>query len=79
MDQNTVLVENMANKPISGNFQHSMENGIPTVNGQQSWKPEVSNLITSVNQLTSQNFELLKMAREPVYDIGLYQKCFDSY
>lgn len=74
MDQNIVLVENMASKPISDNFQQPIENGISTINGQRVLIPEVSNLITSVNQLTSQNFELLKIARIPGNDIGMYQK-----
>ena len=74
MDQNIVLVESMASKPISGNNQQLMENGISATNDQRVLIPEVSNLITSVNQLTSQNFELLKMARVPGNKIGLYQK-----
>ena len=70
MDQNTVLAENVANKPILGNLQ-SVENGISTTNSQRVLIPEVTNLITSVNQLTSQNFELLKMARLPEKDFGM--------
>ena len=76
MDQNTKLIENMANKPMSGNYQQPKESTLSTTNGQRVLIPEVSNLITSVNQLTSQNFELLKMAKEPGYDIGLYQIVF---
>ena len=78
MDQNSVLAENVANKPILGNLQ-SVENGISTTNSQRVLIPEVTNLITSVNQLTSQNFELLKMAKEPGYDKGLYQIVICSF
>ena len=74
MDQNIVLVERMASEPISGNVQQPVENGISTNNGQRVLIPEVSNLITSVNQLTNQNFELLKMTKLPGNDIGKNQK-----
>ena len=42
--------------------------------GQLIFMPEVSNLITSVNQLMSHNFELLKMAKVPGNDIGMGQR-----
>ena len=73
MDRNTELVENMANYPMSGNFQQPVES-LTTTHGQRVYTPEVSNLISSVDRLTSHNFELLKMAREPGNNIGLYQK-----
>ena len=76
MDQNNLLVDSLASKSISGNYQKPVENNISTTIGHRSLIPEVSNLITSVNQLTSHNFELLKMARDPGNDIGLYKKMF---
>ena len=69
-----VLNENIASKAISSNYQQLVDSSLSTNNGQRVLIPEVSNLITSVNQLTSQNFELLKMARVPGNKIGLYQK-----
>ena len=72
MDRNTELVENMASYPISGNFRQPVES--LTTHGKRVYTPEVSNLISSVDRLTSHNFELLKMAREPGNNIGLYQK-----
>ena len=71
MDQNAVLIENMERKPTNGNFEQPAETSVANANGQRSLLPEVSNLITSVNQLTSHNFELLKMTREPGYNIGM--------
>lgn len=67
-----MLVENMEGKPTAGNFEQPKESALSTTHGQRILIPEVSNLITSVNQLTSQNFELLKMARpEKVIGMGL--------
>ena len=71
MDQRSVLVENMERKATEGNFEQPKETGLSTTHGQRILIPEVSNLITSVNQLTSQNFELLKMARLPEKDFGM--------
>lgn len=74
MDQNTELVENMAGKPMSGNYQQQKESSLSMANGQRVYTPEFSNLISSVDRLTSHNYELLKMARVPGNNIGLYQK-----
>ena len=71
MDQRSVWVESMERKPTAGNFEQPKESGLSATHGQRILIPEVSNLITSVNQLTSQNFELLKMARLPEKDFGM--------
>ena len=70
MEQNTVLTDNMERKLTVGKFEQPAEISLFRTDGQRSLLPEVSNLITSVNQLTSHNFELLKMAKVPGNDIG---------
>ena len=70
MDQNSVWIESMTNEPTVGNFEKPSETSVSTTNGQHSFMPDVSNLMTWVSQITSQNFELLKMARLPGNDIG---------
>ena len=71
MDQNTELVENVGRKPINGIHENAAEISLSMNNGQRTFMPDVSNLITSVSQLTSQNFELLKMARISGNDLGI--------
>ena len=70
MDQNTVLTDNMERKPTNVNFEQPAVTSLSTITGQRSFLPEVSHLITSVDRLTSQNFELLKMAKVPGNNIG---------
>ena len=70
MDQNTVLTDNMERKPTNANFEQPAVTSPSAVTGQRGFLPEVSHLITSVDRLTSQNFELLKMAKVPGNDIG---------
>ena len=70
MDQNNVLTDKMERKPAVAKFEQQAEISLSRTDGQRSLLPEVSNLITSVNQLTSHNFELLKMAKVPGNDIG---------
>ena len=65
-----MLTENMERKPV-GNFEQPAESSLSRTDGQRSFLiPEVSHLITSVDRLTSHNFELLKMAKVPGNDIG---------
>ena len=71
MDQNSELVENVGAKPTNGIREQAAEISFSMTNGQRSFMPDVSNLITSVSQLTSQNFELLKMARIFGSDLGI--------
>lgn len=71
MDQNTELVENLGRKPTNGIHEQAAEISLSMTNGQRTFMPDVSNLITSVSQLTSQNFELLKMATISGNDLGM--------
>ena len=71
MDQNSELVENVGEKPANGIREKATEISLSMTNGQRTFMPDVSNLITSVSQLTSQNFELLKMARLSGNDLGI--------
>ena len=70
MDQNTVMVDYMSKNPAVGNFQQPVETSLATTKGHRILIPEVSNLITSVNQLTNHNFELLKRVPENTGNIG---------
>ena len=72
MDQNTKMVENMERNPATSIFQLPAETSHSTIHGHRILMPEVANLITSVNQLTSHNFELLK--RVPDNNIGSIKK-----
>ena len=67
MNQNSELAENIVRKP---NSEQSVETSVATTNGQRILLPEFSDLAKSFSQITSQNFELLKMARMPGNDIG---------
>ena len=71
MDQNSVLKENMEEKNTADNLDLTGENGFPTPYSQRLMIPEVSNLISSVDRLTSQNFKLLKIARISQIDIEM--------
>ena len=71
MDQNSVLVENMGRKPTASNLEQPSETSHSISNGQRIFLPEFSSLMTSVSQITSQNYELLKMARLPGNEIGM--------
>ena len=75
MNQNSVLVESVASKPTNGNHEQPVE--LSTKNDELGLTPEVSNLITSVNELAMnmaiKNLEMLKMARISNGDLGLYQ------
>ena len=76
MDQDSVLVENVAIKPTNGNHEQQAEL-LTKVDQRGILTPEVSNLITSVNELAMnmaiKNFEMFKMARVSDGDLGLYQ------
>ena len=74
MDQNSERVENVGRNTTIGNDKQAAKNSLSESHGQLILMPEVSNLITSVNQLMSHNFELLKMARVPGNDIGMCQR-----
>ena len=74
MEQNTVLTEKMERKPTVGNFEERVETSLSRTDGQRILIPEVSHLITSVDRLTSHNFELLKMAKVPGNHIGAGHK-----
>ena len=71
MNQNSVLVENITSQSTHSNYKQSAKDRLSASHGQRILIPEVSNLITSVDRLTSQNFELLKMARIPENDFGI--------
>ena len=71
----------MKRQSTNDHFEKPGETSVSTTNGQRSFIREnfvqqVSNLIESVDQLTSQNFELLKgellkIARVSGNDIGM--------
>ena len=81
MNQNSVLTENMKRQSTNDNLERPVETIVSTTNSQrsfiqESFVQEVLNLIKSVDQLTSQNFELLKgellkIARVSGNDIGM--------
>ena len=50
--------------------EQPVETSVATTNGQRILLPEFSDLAKSFSQITSQNFELLKMARMPGTNIG---------
>ena len=58
------MVENMEGKSTNGNNEQSAETSLSTTNGQRTLTPEMSSLITSVNQLA------MKLGREPGNDFG---------
>ena len=70
MNQNSVFMENMERRPTNDDFEQPEKTIVSTTNGQRILLPEISHLITSVDRLTSHNFELLKMARVPGNDNG---------
>ena len=76
MDQNSVLTENAPIKSTNDNHEQQAELST-NINQRGILTPEVSNLITSVNELAMnmaiKNLELLKMARVSDGDLGLYQ------
>ena len=74
MDQNSLMVDYMARNSAVSNFQQPVETSVSTAKGHRILIPEVSDLITSVNQLTSQNFELLKRVPEITGNIGPIKK-----
>ena len=76
MNQNSVLTENMERKSANDNFERLAETRVATSMGHYGFIQEVSNLVRSVDQLTSQNFEflrgeLLKIATVSGNDIGM--------
>ena len=80
MDQNSVLIENMASKSISGYKEFTGRNFTSTHGQRGILTPEVSHLIINVNELANtvnelalKNVDLLKMARVPENNLGLYQ------
>ena len=79
MDQNTLMVDYMAKNPAVGKFQHPVVISLATTQGHRILIPEVSDLITSLNQLTSHNFELLKRVPEITCNIGPIKKFTFSF
>ena len=76
MNQNSVLTENMERKSANDNFERPAETSVATSMGHYGFIQEVSNLVRSVDKLTSQNFEflrgeLLKIATVSGNDIGI--------
>ena len=76
MNQNSVLTENIERKSANDNFERPAETSVATSMGHYGFIQEVSNLVRSVDKLTSQNFEflrgeLLKIARVSGNDIGM--------
>ena len=67
------MVENMEEKSTNGNYHHLAETSLSTAYGQRILTPEMSSLITSVNELPIKIFEMLKMGKETGNDIGMDQ------
>ena len=66
----------MERKSANDNFERPAETSVATSIGHYGFIQEVSNLVRSVDKLTSQNFEflrgeLLKIARVSGNDIGM--------
>ena len=66
----------MERKSANDNFERPAETSVATSMGHYGFIQEVSNLVRSVDKLTSQNFEflrgeLLKIARVSGNDIGM--------
>ena len=59
------MVENMKRKPTDGNNGQSAETSLLTTTGLRILTPEMSNLITSVNELA------MKLGRESGNNIGM--------
>ena len=65
MEQNSVMVENMERKPTDGNHEQPTDTSLSTTNSQRILTPEMSSLITSVNELA------MKLGRESGNNIGM--------
>ena len=72
MEQNSVMVENMGGQSTDGINQQPTEISVSTTNDQRVLIPEISNLLTSFNELAVKNFETgLKLGRESGNEIGM--------
>ena len=72
MQQNSDIVERMERMPINGNNEQPTQTSLSTTNSQRILTPEISSLITSVNELALKNFETgLKLGRDPENDNGM--------
>ena len=72
MQQNSDIVEKMERMPINGNKEQPTETSLSTTNGQRILTPEISSLITSVNELAFKNFETaLKLGKDSANDKGI--------
>ena len=65
MEQNSVMVENIGRKSTDGINQQPIDTSVSTINGQRILTPEISSLITSVNELA------MKLGRESGNNIGM--------
>ena len=62
----------MTRKPVDGNNEQPAETSPSISNGQRILTPEISSLITSVNELALKNFEIgLKLGRDQENDNGM--------
>ena len=62
----------MTRKSVDGNNEQPAETSPSISNGQRILTPEISSLITSVNQLALKNFEIgLKLGRDQENDNGM--------
>ena len=72
MQQNSDLVEKMERMPINERNEQPTQTNLSTTTGQRILTPEISSLITSVNEQALKNFETgLKLGREPANDNGM--------
>ena len=65
MEQNSVMVENMERKSTDGINEQPTETSLSTTNSQRILTPEMSSLITSVNELA------MKLGRESGNNNGM--------
>ena len=63
------MVENMERKPTDGIHEQPAETSLSTTNSQRILTPEMSSLITSVNEL------VMKLGRESRNDIVMDKSC----
>ena len=72
MQQNSDIVEKMERMPKNGTSEQPTQTSLSTTKGQRILTPEISSLITSVNELAFKNFETaLKLGRDSANDKGI--------
>ena len=71
MQQNSDIIERMEEKSTDGIYKQPAETSLSTINGQRNLTPEMTSLITSVNELPCKIFEMLKIGKETGSEIGM--------